>query len=187
MDAAANSELLAIEVNVFPAKRERFVWPQAAEDEDGDDRAILSSRGIDKPLRLFQRERIDIALRLAKVFHEDHRVFGDQFTAFRDREDRPQSCNHHVNAPRSDQLAVEPFPLHLLAEKTVDITVIDLVDRFLRDRRGQEHRFDEAIVIVGGRQGEHRSSLFEPRFSELAECRRLWLFFLGWCGNRLRG
>src|SRR5258707_9577463 len=80
-----NSYLLAIEVNVFPAKRERFVWPQAAEDEHGDDRAILASRGIDKPLRLFQREGIDFTLWFAQVLHEDHRVFADQFTAFRDR------------------------------------------------------------------------------------------------------
>jgi len=52
MNRAANLELLAIEINVFPAKRKRFVWPQAAEDEDGDDRAILASRPIEKPLRL---------------------------------------------------------------------------------------------------------------------------------------
>ena len=90
MDAPANSELLAIEVNVFPTKRERFVRSQAAEDEHGDDRTILASRGIDKPLRLFQRKRIDFALGLAQVLYVGHRVFRDKLAAFRDREDRPQ-------------------------------------------------------------------------------------------------
>lgn len=104
--APANSEWLAIKLDIFPAKREPFVWPQAAEDEDGDDRAILASRRIDKPPRLFQRERIKFALRFAQVLHEDRRVFADQFTAFRDREDRSQTRNHHIDSPRSDQLVV---------------------------------------------------------------------------------
>src|SRR6266851_7853550 len=81
---------------------------------------------IDKPPRLVQRERIDFALRLAQVLHEDHRVFGDQFTAFRDREDRPQARNHHVDAPRSDQLGVVFFTDQAPTEKTIDVAVVDL-------------------------------------------------------------
>jgi hypothetical protein len=48
-------------------------------------------------------------------------------------------------------LTVQSLPLHQFAEKTVDVAVIDLVDRFLRERRGQEHRgghrrFGESVL-----------------------------------------
>ena len=83
---------------------------------------------------------------------------------------------------------LQSLPLHQFAEKTVDVAVIDLVDRFLREWRGQEQCLDEATVIVGGCHREPRAPLLEPRFSELAKRRHLWLFFAGWrwrlgCGS----
>ena len=80
--------------------------PQVSDVQIHDQCAVLSGRGLYQSFRLFERERIDVALGLAQVLYEDHRIFADELAPLRDRKDRAQPRDHHVDPSRSDRLTV---------------------------------------------------------------------------------
>lgn len=138
MDAVSNPELLAIEVDIFPMKRECLVRPEPAEDEDRDKCAVLSGRALDQPFRLFEREGIYVALVFPEVLDEDHRVFCYEFATLCGRKDRAQSRDHHVDPARADRPTVEPWALHQLAEEAAYVPVVESVESRLCERCWKE-------------------------------------------------